>query len=345
MTIRYWASRTSRGHNDYFWSELQEGRLRQGWGYDQSQDLRQVAKLDVKDQSAVQRETFRHRHMLGKEGGWQNGDIVLVPNMPEQGMFALVKVTGPYRFQIDHKDHDFGHIREVELLTKQGVANTNPYVDSELRSTLRNAGRAWEIRGRDAAIMRILEHANDESMIAHSTNMQRTASVLAQALDTANAALLESFTEGLHGALGKAEWEGVIASALSLHFPTGQIKATGGPREQGADLVVELPNPFGGEPWIIVIQVKDYRDEVGAEVIGQLEQAITAYSEADGEPRQVIQAVLASTQAKASPAFEECAAKLTEKTGVPVSVISGKELMDLILRGILHSGIEQSIRG
>lgn len=344
MTKRYWASRTARGHNDYFWAELQQGRLRQGWGYKNDQDLRTVAALDWQEQKPWQRETSRQRHMLGGEDGWKEADVVLIPNMPERGMFSLARVTGPYSFQIDPEREDFGHIREVKLLTPQGVANTNNLVHADLRSTLRNAGRAWEIRGRDTAIEQIIEHApHDDALIAHSTNLQRTASVLAKALDAAKNALQNEFTTGLQGALGKAEWEGVIATALSAHFPTGEVRATGGPNEQGADVIVEIPNPFNGSPWVIVVQVKDYRDEVGEQVIGQLRQAISAYSEIDGEPRQVIQAVLASTQAKASAALKARAAELEEETHVPVSVIYGESLMELIFRGILHAQSELAI--
>ncbi len=35
----YWAFRTDSKNRDYFYSELKEGRLRQGWGYVDSQDL------------------------------------------------------------------------------------------------------------------------------------------------------------------------------------------------------------------------------------------------------------------------------------------------------------------
>jgi hypothetical protein len=36
---RYWAIRTDRNNRELLFHELGEGRLRQGWGYDPSQDL------------------------------------------------------------------------------------------------------------------------------------------------------------------------------------------------------------------------------------------------------------------------------------------------------------------
>ena len=345
MTRCYWASRTARGKNKYFWEELKNNRLRQGWGYHESQDLRKVTALNVKNQNPVQRKTFRQRHMLGGEGGWQDGDIILVPNMPKKGMFALVEIIGPYRFEIAPDQQDFGHIREVKLLTPHGVANTSKFVHSDIRSTLRNAGRTWKIHDCNDAIEHIIKRAEDDELKIHSTNIQRTASVLEKAFNAASETLQSEFTEGLHGALGKAEWEGVIAKALCTYFPTGRVKRTGGPNEQGADVVIELPNPFSEDAaWIIVIQVKDYNDKVGEGVIGQLRQAINAYGEADGRPRQVIQAVLASTNAEPSHDLMHSMSKLEEETGVPVLAIHGKELMDLVLRGILHVDTEQAIR-
>jgi len=46
----------------------------------------------------------------------------------------LAKVTGPYRYEIDPDRNDFGHIREVELLTPHGIANISKIVGSGLRA-------------------------------------------------------------------------------------------------------------------------------------------------------------------------------------------------------------------
>jgi hypothetical protein len=108
---RYWASRIDKHNPGFFWEELKAGRLRQGWGYDQSQDLRVVTKKEWQDRSPQQAETYRQRHMLGGEGGWQLGDIILIPIVPTWGMFALADVVGPYRFEIPPGYEDYGHIR------------------------------------------------------------------------------------------------------------------------------------------------------------------------------------------------------------------------------------------
>ncbi len=104
----YWASRIDTENKNYFWSELQAGCLRQGWGYEQSQDLRIVTQTPCQDRSPKQNETYRQRFMAGGEGGWQNGDVILVPNVPTWGTFALSEVVGPYRFEIDPTYRDYG---------------------------------------------------------------------------------------------------------------------------------------------------------------------------------------------------------------------------------------------
>jgi len=83
--------------------------------------------------------------MAGGEGGWQNGDVILVPNVPTWGTFALSEVVGPYRFEIDPTYRDYGHIREVGLLTPEGVAKASHLVNKDIRFILRNAGRTWSI--------------------------------------------------------------------------------------------------------------------------------------------------------------------------------------------------------
>ena len=338
----YWASRIQTDYRNYFWSELQEGRLRQGWGYDPGQDLRIVETLPWDQRSEAQQEVYRQRRMLDGEDGWQVGDIILVPHVPESGMFALVEVTGPYRFEIASGQGDFGHIREVRLLTPNGVANTSQIVGSALRSTLRTASRIWRVWDRDAEFERIIEHANDPEVVKHSTEVQRTEKVLGTAMEKAVKALQSSFKKDLNDALGKAEWENVIALTLRSHFPTAEVVHTGGPSEQGADVTIEIPDPFGGPTWVIVIQIKDYEGEVGPEVAAQLRQAIKAYrQEADGknEGKRVVSAVLASTNASASDALREEASRIKNETGVPVTVIHGDALMKLILRGVVQHNV------
>lgn len=345
MAPKYWASRIDDSKKDYVWSEVNAGRLRQGWGYSEDQDLRVVEETPWKERSVEQRYTDRQRHMLGKKDGWQVGDIVLIPKLPEAGMFALVEVTGPYRFEIDEDLNDYGHIREVRVLTPHGVANSSEIVHAGIRKTLGNRGRAWRPNVDPAEFQHIIEHAEDPQQIKRSTETQRAERALAQATGAAASALQDSFRNGLGKALGNAEWERVIALALRSHFPTATVEKTGGRSERGSDVTVEIPDPFGGATWVIVVQVKDYDGEIGAGVSGQLREAIRSYGRdaGDGDPgKPVISAILASTNAPPSAALIAENAHIEMETGVPVTVIHGDALMELILRGLVQNDMFRS---
>ena len=338
---KYWASRPDTSQLDYFWSELKAGRLRQGWGYHQSQDLRLVQMKAWNDRSPEEAETHRHRRMLGGDDGWRVGDIVLVPNLPERGMFSLAEVTGAYDFDIS-RQQDYGHVRTVRLLTPSGVVNSSHLVTSAIRSTLRTVSRTWSINSLKNDIENLITQAGGKEVLEKSSEIQRTERVFRQTMASAISALQADFGAQLQTKLHAAEWEKVIVAAARVRFPGARVTHTGGPSERGADFEIELLNPFGGAPWTIVVQVKDYKGEIGAEVAGQLRDAIQTRNQKNEDGsigRHVIAAILASTAAKpsAEPAAE--CLKIEEELRVPVTVIYGDELMELILRGVMQHGV------
>ncbi len=340
---RYWASRTASDHSDLFWTELKAGRLRQGWGHEENQDLETIAKTPKRELSDDQKAANRHHRMRGGEGGWQEGDIVLIPNMPHRRMFSLARITGSYRYeriQLTETYWDFGHIREVELLTPHGVANSSRHVGSGLRHSLTNRGRTWQIRGRDEEFEHVLTHLEDPELIRESTETERMEGVVETARQVALDAFGARFRGDLTKAFGKAEWEAVIAEALKTHFPDAEVLKTGGPAERGADIEIAMPNPLGGPTWTVVIQVKDWRGEAGRAPVEQLRQAIETRNQRDEDGRittHVVGAVLALTEAEPSAALGEAMIALEQDTGVPVSVIQGDDLLELIMRGVLRA--------
>lgn len=104
---RYWAIRTDKNNADLLFREVTEGRLRQGWGYDLSQDLKLIQKernLGGKwweRLSDVQIEAWRNYRMLGEgDDSVRIGDILLLPNLPQPGYFCMAEAKGNYFFQI-----------------------------------------------------------------------------------------------------------------------------------------------------------------------------------------------------------------------------------------------------
>lgn len=131
----YWCYRVDTNKIKYFNQELHEGRLRQGWGWDKLQDLRNF-KLDEG--------AGRNRPMFNKV---KKGDILLIPQLPNWGEVALVEATEDwsiaYRFEIDKQLGDYGHIFPAKYLKK--FTRNNDNVTGNLRSTLKNPSRFWNI--------------------------------------------------------------------------------------------------------------------------------------------------------------------------------------------------------
>ena len=100
---RYWSIRTDKDNQEILFEELKNGKLRQGWGYDESQSLVIIQpEIDKggewwKRLSDIQSEALPNLRMLSDaEDSIEIGDIILAPNLPKQNLFCLAEVTGKY---------------------------------------------------------------------------------------------------------------------------------------------------------------------------------------------------------------------------------------------------------
>lgn len=148
--------RTDRARRDFIWRELQEGRLRQGWGYRPELDLENLAKLRRAGAKLAkyQQDAWRgNRRLLPTEpDAMQTGDIVVLPNLPRYGVWSIARVTGGYRFEISRQPNavdgtrDYGHIRDVELLTgDRAIDPQREDVPDGLRRAMRSRIRMWSL--------------------------------------------------------------------------------------------------------------------------------------------------------------------------------------------------------
>ena len=153
---RYWALRTDQSRREFMWRELRDGRLRQGWGYRSDQDLELLARLRSRgsDLKVHQRDAWRgNRRLLPTEpGAVQVGDLVVFLHLPRYGAWSIARVTGGYRFEISEMPNavdgtpDYGHIRDVELLTGDALIDPErDAVSDGLRAAMRNRQRMWSI--------------------------------------------------------------------------------------------------------------------------------------------------------------------------------------------------------
>ena len=349
---RAWAMRTSRDseeHRRFIRAELSAGFLRQGWGWDCAQDLRRL-RVRVDDilvgwgrLSDAEKYAWGNWRMLGELSSYPDdamkiGDVVLVPNVPENGTFSLCRLTGPYEFRVDPDLGDFGHVRPIELLTPGGVSYTQALVSGGLRRSLRCRSRLWWIGDHGnslAGLLTQIEVGHGPMLLTGSDHVSRAQNTVAKELRKSLDGLAAGIEGPLRATLQSAEWETVLRDALVPLMRDIEVIHTGGPAEKGADLEIHIPNPFDpGEPWVVAVQVKDYDGQIGAHVANQIEQAITSRRgvNAQGTGR-LVAIVLASTRAAPSEALLEATKRLSVAHGVSISCTYGSDLMRVLARG------------
>ena len=337
MTM-YWAMRTSRDtpeHREFLREELFQGRLRQGWGGYLDQDLRCIEEAWREGKSLTKEQAKASRHWRmgnGPADTYMNvGDVVLVPNMPHDGLFTLVRIRGPYEFDINEEHGDFGHLRPVEVLTPTGVANEHQLVDAGLRRSLRCRGRLWRISDYDECLESIIRFDGD--LTIGTTAVGRAESIVSDLvtgsiIDDMATRLSESLRVGLQG----SEWETVVRDALEPLFPV-TVLHTGGPQERGADLEIVISNPFSEAlDWIIPVQIKDHEFLEGPKVVSKLGEAFRSRLD---KGHVVIAVVLLVTDAGPSPELEKEMSKLSYKYKVPFIFRGAKDFMEILARGFL----------
>lgn len=335
--MAYWAMRTSRDSPEYrrfITEELVAGRLRQGWGYHESQDLKCIHKAWREETELTDMQLSAAKHWRMADGPDERymhiGDVVLVPNMPADGLFTLARITGAYQFEIPCVG-DFGHFRPVEVLTPQGVANQHPLVQAPLRRSLRYQGRLWNVSPHSGCLEAIIQSdLPPEELTQGVTAEGRIDSFLDGLVVEPIGTMAGRLAEKLKQYLQSSEWEGPILEALAPLFPVTR-RHTGGPSEHGADLEITISNPFDENDWIVPVQVKDHQGLEGEGVLSQLEQAYVTRE----EEGQVIAVVLLVTDAEPSAELKQGMMELRGKYGVPFLYLGGEDLMRLLARGFL----------
>jgi hypothetical protein len=284
----YWCYRIDTSRIKFFTKELNEGRLRQGWGWDEAQDLRDF-KLDEG--------AGRNRPMFNKV---KKGDILLIPQLPNWGEVALVEATEDwnkgYVFEIDQTLGDYGHIFPAKYLKK--FTRNNENVTGNLRSTLKNPSRFWNINHYSDDVEILIS-----SQITELSKRQDYNSRLESSIGTVFNEVFDEklFTNKLYDKLTeqftREEWEFALVYGLKQIFPFYQIERVGGKEEKnhGTDILIKLPSLLSNYSYAIAIQVKDYEGFVGKEVISQINKADDYW---ESENLKLIEKIVIITKAK-----------------------------------------------
>lgn len=316
----YWGYRVDASEADFFARELEQGRLRQGWGFDEGQNLRNMT---------VDKGAGRNRSMYQRV---KKGDLLLVPRLPEWGLVAIARATEDwdtgYRFAVCPERRDYGHIFPAEYLA--AFARHNALVAGDTRSTLKTPSRFWNINHCGENINALLAAAQAESsgsVLSESINHKDRMETAVRGVFSSHFNQKE-FSAAIYQAMNAnfqaAEWEFALVHGLRAMFPFYQIERVGGraEKEHGADILVRLPGLFEGEQYAIAIQVKDYQGLVGDAVVEQINRADAYFSEKD---TRLIEKIVIITGAKK----DENLALTNADTGI--RFVFAQELEELLL--------------
>jgi hypothetical protein len=157
----YWVLRTSPWERPYLWAEALAGRLRQGWGVADEQNLEVIAAAVRRGDplTGLQKEARLALRMLTSwDGGMRLGDLVVAPNLPDYGRLSVFRVAGSYEWSLAAPrrwDERFGHILPVELVASN-VDRRSPGVSDGLRAALRSQTRLYNITSYGGDVERLI---------------------------------------------------------------------------------------------------------------------------------------------------------------------------------------------
>ena len=270
MAKRYFGFRvdsTSTDKCNFFFEEIKQGRLRQGWGYDAGQNLLN---------QTVDKGASRNKSMLNVKCG----NILLIPHIPLYHEVTVVEATDDwrvgYQFEINQKYGDYGHIFPVRYLCH--FNRYNVHVDACIRSSLRNPSRFWQLNYEcDDSVENILNIA-PQDLTSASSYSERLKASLDDAYSEIEATLKEKVHNKFVNNFQAAEWEFALLEGLKLLYPEPYfyIEHVGGKSEKdhGADLLIHIPSICSKIEYIIAIQIKDYKSSFNIRnVINQINKA------------------------------------------------------------------------
>ena len=208
----------------------------------------------------------------------KKGDILLIPRLPSWDEIAIVEATKDwnigYRFEIDANFLDYGHIFPAKYLRK--FTRYSTHVSGNLRSTLKNRLRFWNINHYEQDIEQLLTTCEPELLIHqdHNSRFESSIGYVFNELFDEKAFADNLFTK-LSEQFNNEEWEYALVYGLRILFPYYQVDRVGGREENkhGTDILIKIPNILSDYEYAIAIQVKDYEGCVGKEVIEQINKA------------------------------------------------------------------------
>lgn len=323
----YVVIRTSAQHRDFVADELRQGRLRQGWGWEPSQDLRKLKSRIEAGESLPDWEqaAWRNRGLLELVAG----DLIVMPNVPWYGVWSIAEVAGePYAYEIPAAIGDLGHIVPVRPLleTEGSLAVVNPrnaLVDARLRGTMRAMRRMWRIDWAGEAVNTLVKAIRAGVDLGEETEPGQ---IHAAFLDNVRRGAMSEVARQLDRFYRGAEFEALLVHLLGEIYGRDAIEHVAGPTEAGVDLIVTAREPLG-VAFRVGIQAKRYRGiHHDTYALDQVQHAL--------EQHRLHGLVVLTSAERLSSEFETQLRELQEKLHVDVQCWTLEELTRLVMEHV-----------
>ena len=323
----YVVIRTSAQHREFVADELRQGRLRQGWGWEPSQDLRKLKSRIEAGESLPDWEqaAWRNRGLLELVVG----DLIVMPNVPWYGVWSIANVAGePYAYEIPAAIGDLGHIVPVRPLLKTdgSLAVVNPrnaLVDARLRGTMRTMRRMWRIDWLGEAVNALVKAIREGVDVGEETEPGQ---IHAAFLDNVRRGAMSEVARQLDRFYRGAEFEALLVHLLGEIYGRDAIEHVAGPTEAGVDLIVTAREPLG-VAFRVGVQAKRYRGtHHDTYALDQVQHAL--------EQHRLHGLVVLTSAERLSAEFEAQLRDLQEKLHVDVQCWTLEELTRLVMEHV-----------
>ena len=240
--------------------ELEAGRARMGWSYQDNLDLR-LLRGRIGQGEPLDEHERRAKRCLGFLTRVKLEDYLIYPHQPNRGKFSVVQVTGEYDYSTARgglgdgleEDNDFRSFRPCLLNTPNPVDMYDEIVTSQLRHRLGRPGRLSQVYD-TAPLFSFLKYLpcqgqlQDDSDQMSEMTLQRIHDELRRKLPVA-----------LHREFSRADLSRQFCRVLFDRMGyTTDVHVQEGPAEAGSDVVVTVDNPLLPGEFRIGAQVFSY---------------------------------------------------------------------------------------
>jgi len=265
--MQCWFWNIHKEKQQYFNDELQKNRLRQGWGYDESLDLRKLNNKISSNTSLDDEEKAAWDHCSNMLLYINEGDLIAVKNVPDSDKFTIVRVTGAYNYT----DYDDGYGHNLPIVTVGVYGKQSAVVPATLVNALNREQNSIRITYKHHQAVCDLA-----SKVAVTTLEERTKpEPFKKKVSKWQRKLLPHLRDALKADLTNPETERLILEMLKRDGM--DVVWSAGSGEHGADLLCNVQIGYG-IAYKLAIQVKKHWDQENDQTgIEQLEHAFVAH--------------------------------------------------------------------